>query len=134
MGSSESTGPLANELEMASQGPNDNTLDYQRLMEISNIFQDMHNLATSLNPQGDLEPKNDVPSDGVQTSLLEGLVSDGVLAFNDEEKVTDTEMPKTMDSILTYLEESIGVSKSMPVKSTLVNFNTKHNSRIQEKE
>ena len=86
MGSFESTGPLAEELEMASQGPNDNTHDYQRLMEISDIFQDMHNLATSLNPQGDLEPKNDVPSDGVQTSLLEGLVSDGVLAFNDEEK------------------------------------------------
>ena len=43
-------------------------------------------------------------------------------------------MPKTMDSILTYLEESIGVSKSMPVKSALVNFNTRHSSRIQEKE
>ena len=57
MGSSESTGPLAEELEMTSQGPNDDTYDYQRLMAKSDIFQDMHNLATSLNPQGDLEPE-----------------------------------------------------------------------------
>ena len=128
MGSSKSTSPLAEELEMASQGPNDDTHDYQRLMEIYDIFQDMHNLATSLNPQGDLEPENDVPSNGVQTSLLEGLVSDGVLAFNDEDKVVDTEMPKTLESILNYPKESFGVSKIMPVKSALVNFNTKHSS------
>ena len=38
MGSSESTGPLAEELEMNTQGPNDGTDDYQRLMAKSDIF------------------------------------------------------------------------------------------------
>ena len=66
-------------------------------------------------------------SDGVQTSLLEGVVSDGRLVYNDEDKVAVPE------SILTYTEESYGVSKLQPVKSALVNFNTRHSSRIQEK-
>ena len=38
MGSSESTGPLAEELEMNTQGPNDDIDDYQRLMTKSDIF------------------------------------------------------------------------------------------------
>ena len=97
-------------------------------MAKSDIFQDMHNLATSLNPQGDLELENEVSSDGVQTSLLEGVVSNGVLVFNDEDKVADSVIMKTLDSILTYPEESCGVSKLMPVKSGLVNFNTRHSS------
>jgi len=68
-----------------------------------------------------------VSSKGVQTSLLEGVLSDGRLVCNEEDKVA---VPK---SILTYTEESYGVSKLQPVKSVLVNFNTRHSSRIQEK-
>ena len=102
-------------------------------MAKSDIFQDMHNLAASLNPQGDLELENVVSSDGVQTSLLEGVVIDGVLVYNDEDKVADPVTTKTLDSILTYPEESYGVFKLQPVKSALVNFNTRHSSTIQEK-
>jgi len=93
----------------------------------------MHDLAASLNPQGDLELENVVSSDGVQTSLLEGVVPDGVLVCNDEDKVAVPVTTKTLESILTYPEESCGVSKLKPVKSALVNFNTRHSSRIQEK-
>ena len=41
MGSSESTGPLVEELEMNTQGPNHDIDDYQRLMTKSDIFQDI---------------------------------------------------------------------------------------------
>ena len=94
----------------------------------------MHDLAASLNPHGDLELENVVSSDGVQTSLLEGVVPDGVLVCNDEDKVAVPVTTKTLESILTYPKESCGVSKLKPVKSGLVNFNTRHSSRIQEKE
>ena len=56
----------------------------------------MHDLAASLNQQGDLVLEKVVSSKGVQTSLLEGVLSDGRLVYNDEDKVAVPE------SILTY--------------------------------